>query len=172
MKCTSMASITSLASARALAGAAVAVVGISLSGCSTTTPDVIGRSSAGQLSSVADAQVITVRQVVVDGNQSGLGAIAGAVVGGVAGGSVGGRREATAVGALGAVLGGVVGNAVERSATREAAIEIVLQMRNGERRAVVQARGSEDIRPGDAVLVIQQDGRTRVTRANPAQAPR
>ena len=66
---------------------------------------------------------------------------------------------------LGAVAGAVAGNAIERSATREDAVEILLQMRNGERRAIVQARGAETLVPGDAVILVMTGGKARVTRA-------
>lgn len=145
----------------ALAAAALAV----LAACSTTSPDVIQRGDAQRLSSVQDAVVINVRPVVVEGSQSGIGGGAGAVAGGVAGSSVGGRREAIVVGVLGAVAGAVVGNAIERGATREQAIEIMVQLRNGERRAIVQAQGAESFQPGDQVVLVSTGGTTRVTRA-------
>ncbi|MCB1983569.1 MAG: glycine zipper 2TM domain-containing protein, partial [Rhodoferax sp.] len=99
-----------------------------LAACSTTSPDVIQRGDAQRLSSVVDATVLSVRPVVVEGTQSGVGGATGAVVGGVAGSSVGGSREAVAVGVIGAVVGGVIGNAVERFGTREDALEILVQL--------------------------------------------
>lgn len=136
-----------------------------LAGCSTTSPDVIQRGDAQRLSQVQDATVLSVRPVVVEGNQSGVGAAAGGIAGGVAGSSVGGRREAAVVGVLGAVAGAVVGNAVERSATREDAVEILVQLKNGERRAIVQGKGNETLVAGDPVILVTTGGKTRVTRA-------
>jgi outer membrane lipoprotein SlyB len=147
-----------------------AAAALALGACSTTSPDVIQRGEAQRLSQVQDATVLSVRPVTVDGTQSGIGGTSGAVIGGVAGSSVGGRREAIAVGVLGAVAGAVVGNAIERGATREDAVEILLQLRNGERRAIVQAKGSETLNPGDAVILVTTGGKTRVTKA-PAVAP-
>lgn len=142
-----------------------------LAACSTTSPDVISRQDAQRMSTVQDAVVLNIRGVTVEGTQSGLGATAGGVIGGVAGASVGGRREAVVVGVLGAVIGGVIGNATERAATREDAVEILLQLRNGERRAVVQARGDEALQPGDAVLVVNSGGHVRVVKAPPVTSP-
>ena len=142
----------------------------SLAACTTTNPDVVQRYDAQRLSQVQDATVLTVRPVVVDGSQSGIGGTSGAVIGGVAGSSVGGSREAIAVGVIGAVAGAVVGNAIERAGTREDAFEILVQLRNGERRAIVQAKGSESFNPGDAVILVTTGGKTRVMRA-PAVAP-
>lgn len=136
-----------------------------LSACSTTSPDVVQRGDAQRLSTVQDATVLSVRSVTVEGTQSGLGSVAGGLVGGVAGSSVGGRREGVVVGVLGAVAGAVAGNAIERAATREDAVELVLQLRNGERRAIVQARGNENLVPGDAVVLVMTGGKARVTRA-------
>src|SRR5689334_1997221 len=123
----------------------LAVLVASLGACATSSPDVIQRGEAQRMSQVQDATVLSIRPVTVDGSQSGIGAGAGAIAGGVAGSSIGGRREGVVGGVLGAVVGGVVGNAVERGATKEQAVEILVQLRNGERRAIVQAQGAEPI---------------------------
>lgn len=148
----------------------LAIAVASLAACATSNPDVIQRGDAQRMSQVQDATVLSVRPVTVDGNQSGIGATAGAVAGGVAGSTVGGHREGVVVGVLGAVAGAVVGNAIERAGTREEAVEILLQLRNGERRAVVQGKGNETLNPGDAVIIVTTGGKTRVTRA-PGAAP-
>ena len=144
---------------------AVWILVLAVAGCTTTSPDVVQRADAQRLSTVVDATVLSVRPVTVEGSQSGGGSVAGALVGGVAGSSVGGRREGIIVGVLGAVAGAVAGNAIERSATREEAVEILLQLPNGERRAIVQARGSETLQAGDAVILVTTGGKARVTRA-------
>lgn len=143
----------------------VAIACTVLAACTTTSPDVISRYDAQRMSTVIDAVVLSARPVVVDGSQSGVGATAGGVVGGIAGASVGGRRESMVVGVLGAVVGGVVGNAVERSSTREEAVEVLVQLKNGERRAIVQARAGEVLNPGDAVVIVTTGSKVRVTRA-------
>jgi outer membrane lipoprotein SlyB len=126
------------------------------------------------MSQVQDATVLSSRPVVIDGSQSGIGGVAGGVTGAIAGGSVGGRRDGQVVGVLGAVAGAVIGNAIERSATREDALEITVQLRNGERRSVVQAKGAEAFNSGDPVILVTTGGKTRVMRAPavvPAPAP-
>jgi outer membrane lipoprotein SlyB len=145
--------------------AAVAVA--ALAACATSNPDVVHPYHAQRLSYVYDATVLSVRPVTVDGTQTGFGATAGAVAGGVAGSTIGhgGSPESFVGSVVGAVLGGVVGNAVERSATRENAVELVLQLRNGERRSVVQGIGTDTFAPGDPVVIVTSGGRTRVSRA-------
>jgi outer membrane lipoprotein SlyB len=141
------------------------VVVAALGACATSSPDVIQRGDAQRLSQVQDGVVLSVRPVVVDGSQSGIGATAGGVVGGIAGSSVGGRREGAIVGVLAAVAGAVAGNAVERMGTREEAVELLVQLKGGERRAIVQAKGSEVLNPGDAVILVTTGSKVRVTRA-------
>ena len=139
-----------------------------LAACSTTSPDVIARSEAGRLASVQSGTVEAVRAVTVEGTQSGVGAAAGALVLGHAGSSVGSGREQVAVGTLGAVLGGVLGNAIERHSNREDALEIVVRLPDGGRQAVVQAKGAEVFKPGDAVTIVFTGSRARVTLAQRA----
>lgn len=143
----------------------IAAMVVALAACTTTNPDVIQRGDAQRLSQVQDATVLSWRPVTVDGSQSGVGAVAGAVAGGVAGGSVGGSREGVIVGVLGAVAGAALGNAVERSTTKEQAVEILLQLRNGERRAIVQAQGNENFASGEPVIIVTTGGKSRVMRA-------
>ncbi len=146
----------------------IATMVVALAACTTTNPDVIQRGDAQRLSQVQDATVLSWRPVTVDGSQSGVGAVAGAVAGGVAGGSVGGSREGVIVGVLGAVAGAAIGNAVERGTTKEQAVEILLQLRNGERRAIVQAQGNENFASGEPVIIVTTGGKSRVMRAPPA----
>jgi outer membrane lipoprotein SlyB len=143
---------------------ALAVVSL-FAGCSTTSPDVIQREDAQRLAVVQDATVLSVRPVTVDGSQSGIGGATGAVIGGVAGSQVGGNKTGAVVGVVGAVAGAVIGNTVERFSTKESAIEILIQMRNGDRRAIVQAIGNETLVAGEPVILVTTGGKTRVTRA-------
>lgn len=143
-----------------------------LAACSTTSPDVVSRNDAQRLSTVTDATVLSVREVTVDGSQSGVGAAAGGVIGGLAGSSRSSGRESAALGVIGAVVGGVIGNTVERAATKEQALEILVQLKSGERRSVVQAKGDEKLQPGDAVILVTTGGKVRVTKAPAVTAPR
>jgi outer membrane lipoprotein SlyB len=150
---------------KALLVTTVAAAALLLGACSTTSPDVIRPGDAQRLSTVQDAVVLNVRPVVVEGQQQGVGGTSGAVVGGIAGSTVGGRREGMVVGVLGAVAGAVIGNSIERFGTREEAVEILLQLPSGERRALVQAKGNETFTPGEAVILVSTGGKTRVMKA-------
>jgi len=88
------------------------------------------------------------------------------VVGGLAGYGAGrNQTEGQIVGILGAAAGAVAGNVIERAGTREEAYEILVQLKNGERRAIVQAKGQEVFAPGEAVLLITSSGKVRVAKA-------
>jgi outer membrane lipoprotein SlyB len=142
-----------------------AAAALLLGACSTTSPDVIKREDAQRMSNVLDGVVLSTRAVTVEGSQSGIGAAAGGVVGGVAGSTVGKGKGAIVGSVIGAVAGGVAGNAVERGTTSEDAVEILVQLKNGERRAIVQAKGAELLSPGDQVIIVTTGGKARVVRA-------
>lgn len=137
-----------------------------LAGCASSSPDVIARGDAQRMAQVQDGVVLSVRTVTVDGNQSGVGAAVGGVVGAIGGyGGSGVQREAQVLGVLAGVAGAAAGNALERMSTREDALEILVQLKNGDRRAIVQAKGSEILVAGDAVIIVTTGSKVRVTKA-------
>ncbi len=143
-----------------------AVLVATLAACASSNPDVISRSDAQRMSQVQDGTVLTVRPVVVDGSQSGVGAAVGGVVGAIGGyGGSGVNREAQVLGVLAGVAGAAAGNAIERMSTREDALEIMVQLKSGDRRAIVQAKGAENFLPGDPVIIVTTGGKVRVSKA-------
>ena len=143
----------------------VALVAV-LSACATSSPDVINRQDAQVAALVQDGVIISIRPVTVDGSQTGMGAAAGGVVGAMVGsGGSGIQREQVSLGILAGLAAAVAGNAIERMATREEAFEIIVQLRNGDRRAIVQAKGNETLLAGDPVIIVTSGNKIRVTRA-------
>ena len=102
----------------AIAGAIVASALIA--GCaSTSSGSVYSSGQAGREQTVRMGVVESVRQVTIDGSNSGVGTIAGGAIGGVAGSNIGGGNSGSAVGTiLGAIAGGVAGNAIEQAPPR------------------------------------------------------
>jgi len=146
--------------------AAVALVVTALGACASSSPDVIQRGDAQRMAQVQDGVVLSIRNVVVDGNQSGVGAAVGGVVGAIGGyGGSGVQREAQVLGVLAGVAGAAAGNALERFATKEDAVEILVQLKGGDRRAIVQAKGTEQLAAGDEVIIVTTGGKVRVTKA-------
>jgi len=51
---------------------------------------------------------------------------------------------------------------------------MLVQLKGGERRAIVQAKGNENLQPGEQVIIVTTGGKSRVMRApagTPAVAP-
>ena len=137
-----------------------------LGACASSSPDVIERGDAQRMAKVENGVVLSVRTVTVDGSQSGIGGVVGGVVGAIGGyGGSGVQREAQVLGVLAGVAGAAAGNAIERFSTREDALELLVQLRSGENRAIVQAKGSEKFEPGDPVIIVTTGAKVRVTRA-------
>jgi outer membrane lipoprotein SlyB len=138
-----------------------------LAGCaSSQAPSVYSRSQAQRAQQVTLGTVQYVREIRIEGTQSGAGNIAGAVMGGLLGSAVGsgaGRRLATGAGAIG---GAAAGGVFEEGATRANGYEITVKLEDGRTMAIVQAKdaNNEVFTPGDKVRVLQNsDGSTRVT---------
>ncbi len=143
----------------AIAIAAVAVLG----GCaSSMSGGAYPRGQARQAMEVKMGVVESVRQVQLEGTDSGAGVVAGAIVGGVAGSNVGGGKGSIIGSVLGAVAGGVAGSAIEEGVTKKNGLEITVKLDNGRLLAVTQ-EADEAFHPGERVRVLTGGGTTRVS---------
>ena len=141
----------------------VVVLGALLAGCMThESANVYSKHEAGREQTVRMATVDSVRKVVIEGSQSGVGAAAGGITGGVAGSGVGQGRGSSVAGVLGAVAGGVAGNVLENKVTSKDGLEITVRLDSGEMRAIVQEADLE-FTPGQRVRLLSSGGVTRVT---------
>lgn len=143
--------------------AVVLAASLVLSGCpASMSGGAYSRDQAREAQEVRLGYVESVRQVLIEGTKSGVGAVSGAALGGVAGSTIGRGRGQVAGAIGGAVLGGLAGSAIEENATRQPGLEITVQLDNGRMVAVTQA-ADEPFYPGDRVRVlIGSDGTTRV----------
>lgn len=147
----------------------VAVVAMAaLAGCASTSNSgsVYGTGEAGREQTVRMGVVESIRQVTIEPQRSGVGAVAGGAVGAVLGGAAGnhaGRGVGGAIlGVLGAVGGGLAGDAIERSGNRKPGLEITVKLDNGELRAITQ-EADETFKPGERVRLLSSGGTTKVT---------
>lgn len=135
-----------------------------LSGClhSSQGSKTYSRGQAQSQLSVYYGTVLSVSEVKIQAEQTGLGAVAGGALGGVAGSAIGGgsgSRIATAAGAIG---GMVAGQAAERALATRDALEIEVELDDGQILVVVQEKDDE-FAVGDRIRVIRSpDGRTRI----------
>lgn len=132
-------------------------------GCaSSLSGGAYSRTQARQVQEVQMGVVESVRQVTIEGTDTGLGTISGAAVGGVAGSTIGEGKGATIATILGAVGGAVAGHAIEEGATRKPGVEITVKLDSGRMLAITQ-EADESFKPGDRVRVLTGGGATRVT---------
>ena len=75
--------------------------------------------------------VESVRQVELEGQGTGLGAVAGGVAGGLLGNQFGSGNGKTAMTVIGAVGGGLAGNQVEKKARSETVYRVSVRMQDG-----------------------------------------
>jgi len=106
--------------------------------------------------------IVSVRQVQIEGTQSGVGAAAGTVIGGVAGSGVGDGRGSAIAAVVGGVAGGLIGDKVESAATKKAGLELTVQLDSGGIVSVVQ-QAEEVFRTGDRVRLLTSHGVARVS---------
>jgi len=116
----------------------------------------------GRTASVTYGTIVSMRNVVVQGAPSGVGALGGAALGGVAGSFIGGDSfRGNLLGAVGgALLGGLAGSAVENSIDRGNAVEFIIRQDDGQTISVVQTN-EDNFHPGQRVAIIRGD-RTRL----------
>lgn len=97
--------------------------------------------------------VESVREVVQQGQGTGLGAVAGGVLGGVLGHQVGSGRGNDAATVIGAVGGAVAGHQVEKAQRKSVHYEISVRMDNGSRQSI-NAKEAPVWREGDRVKLV------------------
>jgi len=118
----------------------------------------------GRTAQVSYGVIQSMRPVAVQGQPTGLGAVAGGVAGGAAGSLIG-RNDVTAniIGAVaGAVAGGLAGNAIEKGVSSGTAVEFIIREDDGRTISVVQTN-EDNFRPGERVI-ITSGARTRLAR--------
>ena len=123
---------------------------------------VYSRDQARTAHTVTYGSVISVSQVTIEGTQTGAGVLGGGALGGVLGSMVGGGRGSILGAVAGAVGGGLAGAAVEKGVTTKQALEITVQLDNGQILSVVQ-EADEPFNRNDRVMVLRSvDGSARV----------
>ncbi len=137
---------------------------VALSGC-VVQPNSASVYQARQTQgeqSVRMGVVESLRNVLIEQNQSGVGTLGGAALGGLAGNTVG-RGNGSVAGAIGgAIVGGLIGQQVEKNMNTKAGLEITIKLDNGNLTAVTQ-EADEPFNVGDRVRLLSNGRTTRVT---------
>lgn len=136
---------------------------VALTGCiSSRSGKVYSRDQARHIQDVQTGVVEHVREIVIEGTQSGIGAAAGGAVGGIGGSEVGHGKGSSAGAVVGAVLGGVAGGALEEVATRKKGYEITVRLDTGRTIAIAQ-EADEAFKVGERVRIVTGGGVSRVS---------
>lgn len=142
----------------------LALISLSLVGCAgSQSGSAYTRAQTRGEMNVRLGVVESVRPVMIEGTQSGVGTLAGAAVGGIAGSNVGQGKGATVGSILGAVLGGVAGQAIEERTSQKPGLEITVKLDNGQLTAITQ-EADESFHVGERVRILSGNGVTRVAR--------
>ena len=148
--------------------ALLAVSTLVLAGCASSLKgDVYSRSEARDVATVQYGTINEVRAVIIEGTQSGAGAVAGGAIGGIAGSGVSsGSRESRIGAILVGAVGAVVGNKAEEALTKTQGLEMVVSLDAGRVISLVQEVSRVDeFAPGQRVKVIGTGKNTRVSPA-------
>ncbi len=95
------------------------------------------KGAASAKSTCANCGVVeTVRMVQLEGNASGLGAVAGGVTGALVGNQFGRGGGNTAMTLIGAAGGAYAGNSIEKNMNRQTAYRITVRMDDGAYRTI------------------------------------
>lgn len=128
-------------------------------GCaSNISSNSYGSSRVGSVATSIPCTVISVRKVLVEGDQNAIGTLGGAIAGAAIGQAIGGGRGRTLATVAGALGGAAAGNAAQKSMSKQEGLEYTVKMNNGELKTLVQ--GTDVLlMPGDkAMLVVYPNG--------------
>ena len=136
---------------------------VATAGCTpkSMSGDTYTRERAQRVQTVEYGEVMEVRQVLIEGTKSGLGAVGGGALGGAMGSGIG-HGAGTTVGVVGgAIVGALAGGAVEEAATKQPGLEVTVRMDAGRTIALVQGV-DPPVRVGDRVRILHNpDGSAR-----------
>lgn len=135
-----------------------------IAACSTPlTSNHYTRNDVRMVQDVDYGRVIGLREVIIDGTNSGQGAATGALMGGLGGSTLGTGNANILTTAGGALLGSVAGGGLEEMVTRVQGVELIVELNSGRRIAVVQEGRVSFFSVGQKVRVMSIGGSARVT---------
>lgn len=109
---------------------------------------------ANQAMSVQYGTVISVKSVLIRGQDTGIGTGAGALAGGFLGSRIGGGNGSIAAAIVGAVAGGVAGNMAEKNITTTQGLQLTVRLDGSNQTILVTEKTNQYFNIGDRVQVI------------------
>jgi outer membrane lipoprotein SlyB len=139
------------------------VLSSSLCGCTTDlTNDHYTATDVRAMADVNFGKILHLREVTIDGSNSGIGSNGGSSLGSIAGASNGFGLKSFATSAAGGMFGAIVGTGAEEAATRKHGLELIIQLDNGRNVAVVQEKDKTAFHVGQRVRVMVLGSGSRV----------
>jgi len=135
-----------------------------LASCASQTGSSYTSGQTRQASEVYMGTITHLDAAYIDNNPTGVGTLGGAVVGGVVGSAAGSPRwnytGRTLMTLGGAVIGALAGTGVEKALNSKDALDITVNLDNGQTLSIVQELGNEErsFAVGDRVRVLRGSG--------------
>lgn len=138
-------------------------IGILFSACTTgLTGNNYSPTEARAVQEVSFGKVLNVRQVLIDGTNSGQGATVGGLAGAVGGSTYGTGNTNIIATTGGGLLGSVLGQGAELGVTRKKGVELVIAVDGGRTIALVQEVSADTtFTVGQRVRLMTLGGATR-----------
>jgi len=148
---------------KTIRAAVILLAGFILIGCpATQSGSMYTRDQARQPLSIYYGTILEVKPATIEGTKSAVGPAMGAAAGAAVGNTIGHGTGRTLATVAGGILGTLAGGAAEEAATRKDALEITVELDDGQIMAVVQV-ADEAYRVGDRIRIIKSpDGTTRI----------
>ncbi len=134
-------------------------------GCANSSlgPDTFDRDSAQRISNVLYGEVVSIKQVTIEGSIKS-GSIVGGLVGAAAGSGVSDSKPESEIGAvIGGAVGATLGGNLSKNLQSKDGIQLTVNMDDGRTISVVQEISSYSFEVGDLVEVVTNNSKTRVT---------
>lgn len=137
--------------------AAALMASLTLVGCANTdvySGSVYRGDQAKEARSISYGTIVSVREVKIQSDNTGvIGTVGGGVLGGIAGSTIGGGRGSAVASAVGAIAGAMIGSTVEEKATQVSSLEMVIRKDDGQEIVVVQKK-EDGFVPGKRVRIV------------------
>lgn len=137
---------------------------LSLAACQRPGQNTYSYAEVGRASLVNFGTVLAVREVNVQGKNTGAGGLVGAAGGGIAGSQFGRSGGNAAATLAGVAVGAVAGALAEQAMSNRTALEYTVILENGVTMTIVQDHneGEQQLPPGSRVMVQVTGGTQRV----------
>lgn len=130
---------------------------LGLGGCAQIQPMGTSQYSlqqANQAMSVVIGTVLSIKHVVIQANNTGVGTAAGAVGGGFLGSRIGQGNGSILGAVVGAIAGGVAGHIIENKATNTPALQLTVGLDKTSQVIMVTEKTNQIFNIGDKVNVV------------------